>query len=178
MKKLAFVFFAFLAACGNREKSPEVSSNVFLENQLQQFIAANPAWTKDEASLDETTDQFKRTTIKWSNEQDFLKDMPLELKGFRDTILGDQATKLATFKAYGDKNRGENSLLDRIQLQIDGILSDEHLEALKVGQRYTLSGTLYKQGKRDDVKFINVADFKGYDLGKYLFFVNEATPLP
>ncbi len=64
-----------------------------------------------------------------------------------------------------------------MQLHIDGIVSQNQANDLQVGNRYTLVGTLHKQGKRADVKYINVGTFKGYDLGKYTFVISAFNPL-
>lgn len=176
MKKLMFICLVALAACSNK-KPAAIQSNVFVENQLNEFIAANPDWTKDEATEAEVTEKFKHKLINLSNEPDFLNEMPLQLKSVRDTVIKEQSLKMASFKAYGDTSRNENSLLNLIQLEIFGIVSDDQLQKLSIGHNYTLTGTLYKQGKRADVKFIHVGDFKGYDLGKYTFLITGFKPL-
>lgn len=177
MKKIALLLLVVtLAACSN-EKPKDQNTLVFAEEQLKDFIKYNPDWTKDEATEKETTEKFKHRLINLSNEADFLKNMPLQLKEIKDTLINEQAIKLAVFKAYGDSSRTANSLLNLMQLQIDGIVSDAQLKSLPLNKNYTLTGTLYKQGKRADVKFIHVADFKGYDLGKYTFLITGFKPL-
>ncbi len=177
MKKLAFLFLAIAFASCSNEKPKEVSSGIFLEDQLKDFIASNPDWTKDEAKEKEITEKFKHKMINLSNEADFLKDMPLKLEAVKDTVINEQETKMAIFKAYGDTSRNKSSLLNYMQLQVSGIVSDAQLAKLPVQKNYTITGTLYKQGKRADVKFIHVADFNGYDLGKYTFLITGFKPL-
>ena len=70
--------------------------------------------------------------------------------------------------------RPKGSLLNYMQLRIDGFLSSEMVKTLKKDAKYTIKGRLYKQGSRKDIKVIHVSDFVGYDLGKYLFSVTEA----
>ncbi|MCY1507741.1 hypothetical protein D9M68_420280 [compost metagenome] len=169
MKKLLFLIaISSFTACGVKE-TKTAESSVFIEKKLNEFIAQHPDWTKDEALKKKTTENFQHKVINWSNETDFLKDMPLELKEVKDTLLSDQPFKIAVFKAYNDTSRNENSILNYTQLEINGLVSESQLKELSVGKKYTLGGSLYKQGKRADVKFVHVADFKGYDLGKYLF---------
>lgn len=176
MKKLMLIFLVAFAACSNK-KPKDTQSNIFIEQQLSVFIADNPDWTKDEAAEEETTEKFKHKLINLSNEADFLNNMPLQLKEIRDTVIKEQSLKMATFKAYGDTSRHENPLLNLIQLEIYGIVSEDQVKNLTPNKNYQLKGTLYKQGKRADVKFIHVADFKGYDLGKYTFLITGFTPL-
>jgi hypothetical protein len=177
MKKIALLFaIALLISCAPKE-AEKVSSQIFIEQNLKEFIANNPDWTKDEAIEKETTEKFKHKLINLSNEADFLKDMPLQLKEIKDTSINEIRTKIGTFKAYGDTTRQETSLLNYLQLHITGIISPEQSTELTVGKKYTLSGTLHKQGKRGDVKFIHVADFRGYDLGKYTFLITAFKPL-
>jgi len=177
MRKLLGLFtIAILASCGQKE-AKEVQSTIFVEQQLKDFIVNHPDWTKDEATEKETTEKFKHKLINLSNEADFLKDMPLQLKEVKDTSINEIRTKVAMFKAYGDTSRKEPSLLNYIQLQITGIVSENQVNDLKVDQKYTLSGTLHTQGKRADVKYIHVSDFNGYDLGKYTFVITGFKPL-
>ena len=173
MKKLLVLFAVVITASCSTKEAEKVQSKIFIEQKLDEFIASNPDWTKDEATEKETTEKFKHKVINLSNEADFLKDMPLQLKEVKDTSINEIRTKIATFKAYSDTSRVKNSVLNYMQLQVTGIVSSSQLTALKVDQKYTLAGTLHKQGKRGDVKFIHVADFKGYDLGKYTFVITD-----
>ncbi len=169
---------ATAVACSNgKPKDEPIVSDIFVEQKVGDFIAQNPDWATGEKVSDATVDKFKHEVIRWSNEQEFLNQMPLQLKGLRDTLLNDQSFKIATFTGYNDTNRKIGSLLNYIQLQIDGIVPNDLLKELKPNQNYTLTGLLYKQGKRADVKLIKVADFKGYDLGKYTFSVTAVKPV-
>ena len=177
MKQLIFlIIVTILASCSNKE-AEKVQTSIFIERELNEFIAIHPDWTKDEATEKETTEKFKHKLINLSNEPDFLKDMPLQLKEVKDTAINEIRTKIATFKTYGDTSRNKNSLLNYMQLQITGIVSEAQIKELAVDKKYTLTGTLHTQGKRKDVKFINVSEFKGYDLGKYTFLITGFKPL-
>ncbi|MES2419472.1 MAG: hypothetical protein V4541_14900 [Bacteroidota bacterium] len=176
MKKLLFLFLFALVACTN-EKPKTVGPAIFMEQKLSEFISEHSDWTKDEATEKETTEKFKHKLINLSNEADFLTNMPLQLKSVKDTLISEQSIKIALFKAYGDTTRNKASLLNFMQVQISGIVSADQVKDLIIDKKYTLSGTLYKQGKRADVKFIHVGDFKGYDLGKYTFLITGFKPL-
>jgi len=178
MKKILFccVVFAFFS-CSNAQ--PEtVGENIFLEQQVKDFIAAHPDWSTDETTKSATTDKFKHQVINWSNEPNFLENMPLQLKAIIDTSINEQSLKIAKFNAYNDKTRIDGSLLNVLQLEILGIVSPTQIKDLTVGKNYTLSGTLYKQGKRAAIQFIEVADFKGYHLGKYTFAITAFKNIP
>lgn len=177
MKKLAILFtIAILVSCSPKE-AEKAQSKIFLEQQLSEFIASHPDWTKDETTEKETTEKFKHKLINLSNEADFLTGMPLQLKEVKDSSINEIRTKIATFVTYSDTSRNEGSLLNFMQLYITGIVSSSQSNDLKVNQKYLISGTLHKQGKRADVKFIHVADFKGYHLGKYTFLITGFKPL-
>lgn len=163
-------------SCSQKEVE-KVQSSIFIEQQLRDFISSNPEWTKDETTEKETTEKFKRKLINLSNDSSFLNGMPLQLKEVKDTAINEIRTKIAVFKAYGDTSRSDSSLLNYMQVQIDGIVSQSQVGSLQVGNNYILAGTLHKQGKRSDVKYINVGNFKGYDLGKYTFLITGIKPL-
>lgn len=178
MKKvlLLLVIVVFAACSGEKKVQEAVKSNVFIEQKLAEYLAGNADWVvKDTES--ETTDKFKRQAIKWSNELDFLKEMPLQLKEIKDTVVSEQAVKLVTFKSFKDSSRPENSLLNDIGLEINGIFSNEQIKGLAVDGKYTLNGMLFKQGKRADVK-VDVSNEKPfYMLGRYSFWNIEAKAL-
>jgi hypothetical protein len=178
MKRLSLFFIAIsFMACTSKPKENANTSTIFLEQKVAEFAAQHPEWTSGETANEEITEKFKREVIKWSNEEQFLNEMPLQFKSLRDTLLNGQGFKIATFTGYNDNKRPMGSLLNYMQLQIDGIVPDALLKYLKPNQNYHLTGMLYKQGKRADVKVIKVADFKGYDLGKYTFSVTKVAPL-
>ncbi|MGF1924851.1 MAG: hypothetical protein ACQUHE_11790 [Bacteroidia bacterium] len=173
IKKLVFLLVVGLFTACSPKEVEKVQSKVFLEQHLHEFIGNNPDWVKDDATQKVITEKFKHKMINLSNEADFLKDMPLKLISVKDTSINEIRTKIATFKAYGDTSRTENSLLNYMQLQINGIVTQKQASELKVNENYKIKGSLHKQGKRADVKFIHVAGFRGYDLGKYTFVVNQ-----
>lgn len=177
MRKLVYVLFVSIVFVACRGEEKKVESTIFIEKELTQFIAQNPDWGKDEAMQEATTDQFQRKLIKLSNEPGFLNGMPLKFSSVTDTTESGQSVKIANFIAYNDNNRPMGSLLNYAQLHIKGIVSDEQLKKLKVGENYTLQGNLQRQGKRADVKFIKVSDFRGYDLGKYTFLITGFQPI-
>lgn len=177
MKNIAALFCLLILVSCTNEQPKGAASTIFLEAQLSEFIANHPDWAKDEATEAETTEKFKHKAINWSNEPTFLNGMPLQLSRIADTTINEQPIKMAHFKAFSDKARPAESLLNYMQLHIMGIISDAQEKQLSIGQNYQLQGTLQKQGKRADVKFIEVADFKGYDLGKYTFLITGFTAL-
>lgn len=179
MKKL-FILLSFtfsIVACTSSPKEETAQSNIFIEQKVNQFVKENPDWSKDEKVDEETTDKFKHAVINWSNDPTFLSNMPLQFKSMRDTSLNQTPFKIATFGAYNDNLRERGSILNYIQLQIDAIVPPELEKSLVKSKNYHITGNLYKQGKRADVKYISVADFKGYDLGKYLFSLTNVKPL-
>jgi BioD-like phosphotransacetylase family protein len=169
MKNLLVLFLAMLLfACTNKSKDPQTAT--FVEEKLAAFIDINPEWDENEA---EVTDKFKRKAIHWSNEADFLKNMPLRLQKIVDTTESGQAVKMAHFNAFLDDKRNEESLLNHMQLHIKGIVSEAQVARLKIGAAYLLSGSLQRQGKRADVKFVKSAAGNSYDLGSYTFFITD-----
>lgn len=177
MKKLVYLLFVSMVLLACRGEEKKVQSQIFIEKELSDFIASNPNWGKDEATQAETTDRFQRKLIKLSNEPGFLNGMPLKFSSVTDTTESGQAVKIANFIAYNDNNRPIGSVLNYALLHIKGIVSDEQLKKLKLNDNYTLQGNLQRQGKRADVKFIKVSDFKGYDLGKYTFVITKFDPI-
>ncbi len=179
MKKIVLGLIAivsFFGCTSTPDEDEKTASTIFVEKKLNEFVKANPDWSKDETIQAATTDKFKHAVINWSNEPSFLKDMPFQLKGLRDTILNETNFKIATFVGYNDNTRATGSILNYIQLQIDGIVPPDLEKSLILDNKYTITGNMYKQGKRGDVKYISVVDFKGYDLGKYLFSVTAVKP--
>lgn len=174
---VGIVCLLFVAACTSETKEEADQSPIFIEQKVTQFVKDHPDWSKGEVVKETTTDKFKHAVINWSNEPVFLNNMPLKLEKLRDTTLNDTPFKIATFGAYNDNLRKMGSVLNFIQLQIDAIVPSALEKDLKIDHNYKISGSLYKQGKRGDVKYISVADFKGYDLGKYLFSLTAANPL-
>jgi len=179
--KRFFLFFVAAAAvsCSNnptKEEAP-AASNIFIAQKVSEFVAQHPEWTSGDNTNEEITDKFQHEVKRWSNEPDFLKDMPLQLKSMRDTTVSGQDFKLGTFSGYNDNTRPSGSVLNYIQVNIDGILPPDIAQQVKIDGKYTLEAMLYKQGSRKDVKLINVADFRGYDLGRYVFSIVKANPI-
>ncbi len=178
--KRTFLFFvaaATVSCTNNAPKEALVASNIFIEQKVSDFVAKHPEWTSGDNVNAEITDKFQHEVKRWSNEQDFLKEMPLQLKSIRDTTLSGQDFKLGTFAGYNDNTRPSGSILNYIQVNIDGVLPPDIAKQVKIDGKYTLDAMLYKQGSRKDVKLINVADFKGYDLGRYVFSIVKVNPI-
>ena len=177
-KKLLLLFLvAVFAACsGDKKVEKPLNSTVFIEQKLNGYLAENADWAVEE-SESEATDKFKRQAIKWSNEPDFLKDMPLQLANIKDTVVSEQAVKLVVFKNFKDASRPENSLLNDIGLEINGIFSVDQIKNLEVDKKYTLKGMLFKQGKRADVNISVSAEKPFYNLGTYTFWNVETKAL-
>lgn len=173
---LLFVVVAFAACSGEKKVNQPIKSAVFIEQKLSEYLVENADWVVEE-SESEATDKFKRQAIKWSNETDFLKEMPLQLKEIKDTLVSEQAVKLVTFKSFKDASRPENSLLNNIGLEINGIFSADQIKGLEIDKKYTLKGMLFKQGKRADVKVDVTNESPFYMLGRFTFWNLEAKAL-
>lgn len=171
------VALSFASCTSTPDKDENSPSTIFVEQKVNEFIKSNPDWSKDETTQEATTDKFKHAVINWSNEPNFLQDMPFQMKSLRDTVLSETNFKIATFGGYNDNTRVSGSILNYIQLQIDGIVPPDLEKDLVLNKNYTITGNMYKQGKRGDIKYISVSDFKGYDLGKYLFSITAVKPL-
>lgn len=174
---LFFVAAAALSCTNNQTKEVPTTSKIFIEQKVAEFVSQHPEWTSGDNTNEEITDKFQHEVKRWSNEQNFLKDMPLQLKSIRDTTVSGQDVKLGTFSGYNDNTRPSGSILNYIQVNIDGIMPADIAQQVKIDGKYTLEAMLYAQGSRKDVKVINVADFKGYDLGKYVFSVVKVNPI-
>lgn len=178
MNKISLILIAVvLAACGQEAKKETVVSNVFMEQKVNEFVAQHPDWTSGETVNEEITNKFQHEIKRLSNEPEFLNHMPLQMKQVRDTVLSNTVFKIGTFIGYDDNTRPSGSILNKIQMKVDGILSPDMQKEVQIDGKYILEGALYKQGSRKDVKIIHVADFNGYDLGKYLFSITKVTPL-
>lgn len=176
MKKLMyFVMAVVLFACSEKPKGAD--SKIFLEKEINSFIESNPQWTKNVNSETEITTKFKHKLINLSNEPNFLADFPLQLTKISDTIVSEQPVKIVTFKSFKDASRPKETLLNDLELEINGIFSTDQVKSLELNKKYTLKGMLYKQGKRADVKFSHAGETPVYTLGKYTFWNLEAKPL-
>ena len=99
MKKillLLIVAASFTACTSTPTVEENATSTIFVEQKVNEFIKANPDWAKDETIQEATTEKFKHAVINWSNEPNFLQDMPFQLKGLRDTLLNETNFKIAT----------------------------------------------------------------------------------
>ena len=172
----SMLVFTFIS-CTNKPKEQTEKSDIFIEQKVSDFVNAHPSWTSGENTDEEVTDKFQHEVKRWSNEENFLDKMPLQLTELRDTTLNGQVFKIGTFTGYNDNMRAKGSILNYIQLRIDGFLPPEIEKTIQKDSKYTITGMLYKQGSRKDVKVIHVADFKGYDLGKYLFSITSVHPI-
>lgn len=178
MKNISLILAAFaMISCNQKVEKETVVSKIFLEQKVNEFVAEHPQWTSGEVVNEEVTDKFQHEVKRLSNEPEFLNNMPLQMKELRDTILSGTKFKIGTFIGYNDNTRPSGSVLNYIQLRVDGILSPEMQKQVSLDGKYTIEGVLYKQGSRKDVKIIHVADFNGYDLGKYLFSITKVSPV-
>ena len=162
------LFFASACVACTNSKPKNPQTVVFVEEKLVAFIAQHPEWEENEAAI---TDKFKHKVINWSNEANFLTNMPLQLQSIVDTTAGAQVVKMAHFTTFLDKNRAPESLLNHMQLHIKGIISNAQATQLQIGKPYILNGTLHKQGKRADVKLVKLANGNTYVLGSYTFLI-------
>lgn len=173
MNKLVILFLAvFLVSCAQKPKGSD--SKIPTEKEVSDFIRLNPNWTKAD---DEATERFKLKMIKLSNEPDFLKDIPFKYQSITDTVINTLPFKMAEFVTYKDSTRDPKSLLNDLDLKISGIVSDELIAKLKADQKYYITGSLYKQGKRASVNLVESGDAKTYLLGKYVFLISTIKPV-
>ncbi|RZK49351.1 MAG: hypothetical protein EOO99_06765 [Pedobacter sp.] len=177
MKYLTSLLLLCLFMGCQSQKAEPIQTSVFLENQLGQFISQHPNWKADEDTEKKTTEKFRHRVINWSNEEEFLKDLPFKFKRLIDTTVNNTAVKLAFFETYSDSTRNSQSLLNFMQLQIKGLVSAEQSKDLIVGNTYYIDGHLFKQGKRNDIQYVELGQFKGYALGSYMFSINQINPI-
>ncbi len=168
MKKVFFLLISVVLLSCTNEKPKGAESTIYTEKQVSDFIKAYPTWTTADS---ETTEKFKHRMINLSNEDDFLKGMPFKLTAIQDSTFSGQSIKIAVFNTYKDDTRNDKSLLNDLNLQIAGIVSDAQIRKLKIDQEYEISGTMYKQGKRASVNLIESNQAKTYLLGKYAFLI-------
>ena len=155
-------------------------SKIFLENRLIQYLNKSEGLqSKDSLKFANALDSFQRHVKGLSNDRDFLTEFPLQATNIRDTLMGEQLFKMATFETYTDLFRPKGSLLNRMKLRINGIFQfvDES-QGLVLGGKYYLTALIYKQGKRADVNYYKKADGNIYVLGVYPMQVKELRPIP
>jgi len=173
MKKLVILFLAvLLVSCTDKPKG--FDSKIFIEKEVSDFIGLNPKWTKADGI---TTERFKHKMINLSNEPNFLNDMPFKLLAIKDTTINTLPFKLAEFVTFKDNSRDPKSLLNDLVLEISGVVSDEQVVNLKIDQKYFLTGSLYRQGKRASVDLVEADGAKTYRLGRYTFSLTGIKPL-
>ncbi len=184
MKKIVLITLFILTAFGCSQPHSEIEkitykSRIFLEQNLIDYINKNPDLnSKDSIKRIEALNKFQKNIKGLSNDIDFLTDFPLEATNIRDTLMGGQSFKMATFETYVDKTRDKASLLNHIRLRINGIFqfSDQFL-GLELGKRYCLKSMIYKQGKRADINYYLDKDAPVYVLGVYPMAVKELWPI-
>ncbi len=173
MKYFFIILSVLLALACSAPKEQKVESTIYLERELAEFVAIHPNWNADEDTEKRITEKFRHRVINWSNEESFLEGLPFKYKKLVDSNVNGKDVKLAYFETFSDSTRAENSLLNVMQLQIKGIVSEAQLKDLTLDRAYYLKGHLFKQGKRAQIQYIEVGQFKGYSLGSYIFNIFE-----
>jgi hypothetical protein len=167
---IALISCAFLSCS---EKSKGADSKIFTEKAVSDFIRIHSDWDESKGTEAATDEKFKHMMINLSNEKDFLKELPFQLKELRDTTINNETYKVGVFQLFEEEQHESTSLLNDLQLQVLGLMHDEK-SSLTVGTRYTVTGTVFRQGKRAGVFREVQANRKIYHLGKYTFFITAA----
>lgn len=180
---LLAMLFPLLVACAGKQKAEEkitYQSKIFTEQYLINYINENPDLnSNDSLEYDVALDQFQKEIKGLSNHADFLVDFPLQATNIRDTTMGTQRFTIATFETFKDNLRDELSLLNSIELRINGIFQfAEQAKGLALGGHYYLKAMIYKQGKRKDVNFYKKDTGSIYILGVYPMAVKELKQIP
>ena len=178
------IFFTglLLFACTNGEKTEvkiDYKSKIFTEQYLIDYVNENQDLnSKDSLKFAAALDKFQRDIKGVSNNPDFLVDFPLQATNIRDTVMGTQSFKIATFETYVDPLRDKNSLLNRMKLRINGVFQFEReASGLALNGKYYLKAMIYKQGKRADVNLYKKDGESVYNLGVYPMQVKELKPV-
>ena len=178
---ILFLIGLLLFACTNGEKTVKIDykSKIFTEQYLIDYVNENQDLnSKDSLKFDKALDKFQRDIKGLSNNPDFLVDFPLQATIIRDTVMGTQSFKIATFETYLDPLRDKNSLLNSMKLRINGVFQFEReAYGLALGGKYYLKAMIYKQGKRADVNFYKKGSESVYNLGVYPMQVKELKPI-
>lgn len=155
-------------------------SKIFLENRLIEYVNKSIGLHSDDSlKFSLALDSFQRHIKGLSNNIDFLTEFPLQATNIRDTLMGDQLFKMATFETYTDISRPKESILNRMHLRINGIFQFiDEAQGLELGGKYYLKSMIYKQGKRADVNYYKKTGGNIYVLGVYPMQVKELTPVP
>ncbi|MFA6278315.1 MAG: hypothetical protein WC622_16320 [Pedobacter sp.] len=180
---LFIALLVVLLGCTNEQKTETkitYQSKIFIEQSLIDYVNKNPELNSEDSVIyAEALDKFQREIKGLSNNIDFLADFPLQATNIRDTVMGTQSFKIATFETYTDLLRDKGSLLNRMELRINGIFQFDHeAKGLVLGGKYYLKALIYKQGKRADVNYYKKSDGSIYVLGVYPMQVKELKPVP
>lgn len=170
-----------LFGCSGKSSSDKITyqSKIFIEQSLIDYLNRNPDLSSsDSAKQTDAVDKFKRKVKVLSNEADFLKNFPVQAVDVRDTLMGDRNFIIATFIGYHDEFRDKNSLLNNMQIRINGIFQfPSQARGLVVGGRYYLKSMLYKQGKRADINYYKNENGAIYNLGVYPMAIKKLYPI-
>jgi hypothetical protein len=171
----------FVACAGEKKAETKITyrSKIFTEQFLIDYLNENRDLNSDDSlTFANALDKFQRDIKGVSNNPDFLVDFPLQATNIRDTIMGTQSFKMATFETYTDPLRDKNGLLNKIQLRVNGIFQFPYQAyGLSLGGKYYLKAMIYKQGKRKDVNFYRKDGGSVYNLGVYPMAVKELKPI-
>ncbi|RZL35059.1 MAG: hypothetical protein EOP00_30475 [Pedobacter sp.] len=172
----------FVACAGKKKAETKITykSKIFTEQFLIDYVNENQDLNSDDSlTFANALDKFQRDIKGVSNNPDFLVDFPLQATNIRDTVMGNQSFKMATFETYNDPLRDKNGLLNNIQLRVNGIFQfPDQAYGLALGGKYYLKAMIYKQGKRKDVNLYKKEGGPIYNLGVYPMAVKELKPIP
>ena len=171
----------FVACAGEKKAETKITyqSKIFTEQFLIDYVNENQDLNSDDSlTFDNAFEKFQKDIKGLSNNPDFLVDFPLQATNIRDTVMGTQSFKMATFETYIDPLRDKNSLLNKMQLRVNGIFQFPYqASGLALGGKYYLKAMIYKQGKRKDVNFYKKDGGSVYNLGVYPMAVKELKPI-
>lgn len=180
---LMVLLVSLFVACADEKKVETkitYKSKIFTEQFLIDYVNENQDLNSDDSLKFATAlDKFQHDMKGLSNNPDFLVDFPLQATNIRDTVMGTQSFKMATFETYTDPLRDKNGLLNKIQLRVNGIFQfEDQAYGLALGGKYYLKAMIYKQGKRKDVNLYKKEGGSIYNLGVYPMAVKELKPIP
>lgn len=178
---IAILASLFVACAGEKKAETKITykSKIFAEQFLIDYLNENQDLNSDDSlTFADALDKFQRDIKGVSNNPDFLVDFPLQATNIRDTVMGNQSFKVATFETFTDPMRDKNGLLNKIQLRVNGIFQFPYqANGLVLGGKYYLKAMIYKQGKRKDVNLYKKEGGSVYNLGVYPMAVKELKPL-
>lgn len=167
----------FFACAGDKKVETKITyqSKIFTEQYLIDYLNGNQDLnSEDSLKFAEALDKFQYDIKGLSNNPDFLVNFPLQATNIRDTVMGTQSFKMATFETFIDPLRDKNSLLNSIKLRVNGIFQfPDQAYGLALGGKYYLKAMIYKQGKRKDINFFRKDGSSVYNLGVYPMAVKE-----